>query len=88
MFFFTYLNPTNEKLNQFEDNIFINNNIHGDLSKNSLTAEKFDLSKSYKNIKKEKNKSSPKTYKRAKSLELNDIIENESVCDLTDKGIF
>ena len=82
------VNSTNEKLNQFEDNIFINNNIHGDLSKNSLTAEKFDLSESYKKIKKEKNKSSPKTYKRAKSLELNDIIENESVCDLTDKGIF
>jgi hypothetical protein len=74
---------SNEKKNQFEENIFINNNIHGDLSKNSLTVEKLD--KNDKSIKRSKNKASSKTYKRAKSLELNESIENEN--DFTDKGI-
>ena len=66
---FDSISPENHQLNQLNDNIFINENIHGDLNNNQevLLGDKNDIIDIINN-----------GLKRSKSLEFNDNYENEN----------
>ena len=84
------INSDNKTLNLFNDNIFINKNIYGDLNSNNRNNNnKSEVEQSDEknvNIKNDKTKKPPKTFERTKSLELGDTTETYDNCNEDDNG--